>query len=447
MTEQQIQPANADKVVSGFSLMGINPLLLANIAKKGLEIPTPIQSKAIPVALKGSDLIGIAQTGTGKTFAFGIPVLNHLLQNKAGRVLIVLPTRELACQVEENLRNLAKGLGLSGVCLIGGESIGNQIADLRRLPKVLVATPGRLMDHVERGTVKLDNISILILDEADMMFDLGFAREIEQIIKLTPKERQILLFSATMPSVILNLANRYLKSPIRIEVAPAGATVELVDQEIYVVHREDRLIYLEQVLKEFTGSVLIFMRTKHGAADLCKRLKRDNYSATEIHSNLSVPRRRSALASFKSGTSRIMVATDVAARGLDINDIELVLNFDLPANSEDYVHRIGRTARAGKKGKAISFAMPSQRDEIQKIERLIRKNIPFKKMDRVNAPRAPQSFVPGANNETSKFEQRVSMAPKRKFRVRPNFVKTGYKKFDNLPKSNWVDPRKNDFGG
>lgn len=364
---------------SKFGDLAIKPAILTTLEKNGLIEPTPIQSKAIPVAISGKDLIGIAQTGTGKTLAFGIPLVQRLLQDKS-RALVLLPTRELAVQVEESLRKISLNSGLRTISLIGGEAINRQIYGLKYNPRIMIATPGRLLDHYKRKTISLENISVLVLDEADMMFDLGFAPQIEEIIQLTPTNRQTLLFSATMPAPIIKLAEKYLKSPLQIEVAPAGTTAELVDQEIYLVHREERLETLKKILLDYKNLVLIFVRTKHGATNLTEKLKGDGHQVSEIHSNLSFSQRKVALASFKNGTKRILVATDVAARGLDIKDIELVLNFDLPDNSEDYVHRIGRTARAGKGGKAISFALPHQRREIQRIERLIRKNLPLLKI-------------------------------------------------------------------
>lgn len=370
---------NKKTICSSFKDLNIKPAILSLLEKNGLETPTPIQAKAIPVAILGNDLLGIAQTGTGKTLAFGIPVVQRLLQNKS-KALILLPTRELATQVEESLRKICLNSGLRTVSLIGGEPINRQIYSLKYNPRIIIATPGRLLDHYKRRTINLENISILVLDEADMMFDLGFAPQIEEIIKLTPTNRQTLLFSATMPAPIIKLAEKYLKSPLQIEVAPAGTTAELVDQEIYLVHQNDRLNTLKKILLDYKNLVLIFVRTKHGASNLTEKLKNEGHQVSEIHSNLSFNQRKVSLASFKNGTKRILVATDVAARGLDIKDIELVLNFDLPDNSEDYVHRIGRTARAGKGGKAISFALPHQRREIQKIERLIRKNLPLLKI-------------------------------------------------------------------
>lgn len=362
-----------------FSGLGIKDSILKVIADLGLTTPTPIQHQAIPAALSGEDIVGIAQTGTGKTFAFGIPMLQRLALVK-GRGLILLPTRELAGQVEASLRNLGGPLGLRTVSLIGGEAIGRQLNALRRNPHILVATPGRLIDHLKRGSVRLDDISVLVLDEADMMFDMGFAPQIEEVLKRVPANRQTLLFSATMPASVMRLAEKHLRAPVRIEVSPAGSTADLVEQEMLLLSRDSRWEQLLLLLKEYKTSVLIFVRTKHGASKLAKKLQAEKYKAAEIHSNLSFPQRQAALAGFRSGQHRILVATDVAARGLDINGIELVLNFDLPDNSEDYVHRIGRTARAGKKGKAVSFVSPDQIREIQKIERLIRQTLPLRRI-------------------------------------------------------------------
>ncbi len=362
-----------------FKNLGISPAILSILKKMGLETPTPIQSKSIPVAISGQDLFGVAQTGTGKTFAFGIPTIQRL-KEKGGRALVMLPTRELANQVEENLKKLGQGLGLRTISIIGGEAFNKQLFGLRRSPHIIVATPGRLLDHVKRRTIKLDDISVLILDEADMMFDMGFAPQIEEIIKLTPKSRQTLLFSATMPAAIIKLAEKYLKSPLQIQVAPTGTTAELIDQEIYLIKSEDKLNTLEKILNDYKNLVLIFVRTRHGVSNLTEKLNLRGHQVSEIHSNLSFNQRKTSLANFKNGIKRILVATDVAARGLDINDIQLVVNYDLPDNSDDYVHRIGRTARAGKGGKAISFSLPHQRRDIQKIERLIKKNLPIIKI-------------------------------------------------------------------
>lgn len=361
-----------------FNGLGINASILNVLSGLNLETPTPIQRKSIPVAMAGQDLIGIAQTGTGKTFAFGIPMIQRLAQVK-GRALILLPTRELALQVDENIRKLGTSLGVKTAALIGGEAIGKQISALRRNPHVLIATPGRLSDCVRRKLVNLSNIKILVLDEADLMFDMGFAPQIEEILKFVPKERQTLLFSATMPPAILKLVATHMHLPVSIEVAPSGTTVEKIEQEVFVMHKEDKPAHLERVLNKYSGSVLVFTRTKWGAKQLARDAKTAGHKAAEIHSNLSLRQRREALDGFKSRKYRILFATDIAARGLDVNNIELVINYDLPDNCEDYVHRVGRTARAGTKGRAITFATPNQWRDVQKIEKLIKKSLTLTK--------------------------------------------------------------------
>ncbi|MFA5644024.1 MAG: DEAD/DEAH box helicase [Patescibacteria group bacterium] len=368
-----------DGKASGFVGLGIDERILSILTKNGIIEPTLIQRKSIPSAIKGHDLMGVAQTGTGKTFAFGIPLVQSLLCSR-GRALVLLPTRELANQVEENLKKIAGGLGMRTISIIGGEAFNRQLFSLKRNPNIIVATPGRLLDHIRRRTIRLDDISFLVLDEADMMFDMGFAPQIEELIKLIPTTRQTLLFSATMPAVIIKLAEKYLKTPLQIQVAPSGSTVDLIDQEIYLIKSEEKFKNLIKILGDYRKLVLIFVRTRYGASALCKRLNDNGFKSVEIHSNLSFNQRKKSLQDFKDASSRIMVATDVAARGLDINDIQLVLNYDLPDNSEDYVHRIGRTARAGKGGKAITFSLSNQIRSIQKIERLIKKNLPIRRM-------------------------------------------------------------------
>ena len=356
---------------SNFSDIGVSPDILKILDKLSLTSPTPIQKQAIPVALKGTDIVGIAQTGTGKTFAFGIPIIQKLLSS-SGQALVLVPTRELALQVNESIRKLADRLNITTIVLIGGENISRQLFELKRRPRLIIATPGRLIDHLKRKSIKLDQIKTLVLDEADMMLDMGFLPQIEEILRSVPKERQTMLFSATMPVLIANLATKYLKLPIRIEVAPQGTIVKNVTQEMIVLEAKDKMKYLEKIIKENEGSILIFVRTRYGVKNIAKKLIANGHKATEIHSDLSQGQRKKALDSFKSGRSRIMVATDVAARGLDVKGIELVINYDLPDSSSDYVHRIGRTARAGKKGKAISLATPSQLKNIKAIEALIK---------------------------------------------------------------------------
>ena len=408
-----------------FNDLGIKESILKIIYNLGLNAPTPIQRQAVPAVLSGKDIVGIAQTGTGKTFAFGIPMLQQLAINK-GRGLVVLPTRELAGQVEKSLHKLGDQLGLRTALVIGGESVYKQLPALRRKPHIIVGTPGRLIDLLKSKNLNLNNVSVLVFDEADMMFDMGFAPQIEEIMQSVPKDRQTLLFSATMPAAVMKLAEKHLKTPIRIEVAPAGTTAALIDQEIYLLNRDDRWDQLLSLLNEYKTSILVFVRTKHGASKLAKKLKAEKHQAAEIHSNLSFSQRQSSLAGFRSGKYRILVATDVAARGLDINDIELVLNYDLPDNSEDYVHRIGRTARAGKKGKAISFASPQQRREILKIEQLIRKNLPIRKIAASN-----NKVVHTQGNTFSKPNFDQSGRPQTVLRQRPLNKKLKSREQDN----------------
>ena len=364
-----------NKKAQGFNGLGIAPSLLKAIESLGFKTPTPIQLKSIPTAIEGSDLVGIAQTGTGKTLAFGIPMMQILAKEK-GVGLVLLPTRELAFQVEEHLKKIGSKFGLRTVVLIGGAPIGQQIAKLKRRPHIIVATPGRLIDHINRHTAKLNKLKCLVLDEADMMLDMGFMPQVKEILQNVPTDRHTMLFSATMPPAIMDIARNHMKTPVRIEVAPSGTPAKSISQEITMLNREDKFTELLSILNKHKGSVLIFARTKHGVKNLCFRLKRNNFASAEIHSNRTLAQRQSALKGFKEGRYRILVATDIAARGLDINDIEVVVNFDMPESKEDYVHRIGRTARAGKSGLAISFATPSQLGQIKRIERLIKMEIP-----------------------------------------------------------------------
>lgn len=361
-----------------FNNLGIAPEFLKILEYNKFSVPTPIQYQAITPAIEGKDIVGIAQTGTGKTLAFGLPLLQRLNSTRGGMGLIVVPTRELAIQVEEMLQKIGRPLGLVTAVLIGGERIGGQITALRRRPQVIIATPGRLLDHVESGNLKLDRVSIVVLDEADRMLDIGFAPQVKKILSLVPEKRQTMLFSATMPPEIVKLAAAYMASPVRVEVAPTGTASELVDQEIFLVQKESKLKLLGELLNENRGTVLIFSRTKYGARKLCRAVRDMGHRVAEIHSDKTLGQRKEAMSGFKSGKYRILVATDIAARGIDVIGISLVVNYDLPDNTQDYVHRIGRTGRAGEIGRAISFAMPDQRRDVLDIERLVRKQIPLK---------------------------------------------------------------------
>lgn len=394
---------------TGFHGLGIAPRLVAILEQLNYTVPTPIQRQAIPVAVTGKDVVGIAQTGTGKTLAFGVPMIQRLSQ-LSGQGLILLPTRELALQVDESLRKIGHNLGLKTAVLIGGASMSQQIQQLRRGPHVVVATPGRLADHLEQKTFNLSLIKIIVLDEADRMFDIGFAPAIKRILKLVPAGHQTMLFSATMPPAIAKMAAEHMSLPLRIEVAPAGTAAANVEQEIFIVSKEVKLQLLDKLLSDYQGTILLFSRTKHGAKKIVRAIRAMGHSAAELHSNRSLAQRREALDGFKSGKYRILVATDIAARGIDVTGIELVINYDLPDNSEDYVHRIGRTGRAGRAGTAVSFATPDQRNDIRSIERLIKKTIPITALP-VLPPRRPGPSAP-VNPASFNYQPRRPRPPR-----------------------------------
>ncbi len=410
---------------SGFYGLGIAPNILTMLDKLGFTTPTPIQEKSIQPGIDGKDVVGVAQTGTGKTLAFGIPMIQAALQGKPG--LVVLPTRELAYQVEETFKKIGNPLGVYTVLLIGGESIQRQIQGIRRHPMIVIGTPGRIIDHLEQKTINLMKTGVLVLDEADRMFDMGFAPQLKKILAAvpSPKEgRQTMLFSATMPDDILSLARTYMQLPVRIEIAPQGTTAERVTQELFFVQRADKFRLLEKLLGEYRGSVLVFSRTKHGAKKIMTGIRAVGHTVAELHSNKSLSQRREALDGFKNGKYRVLVATDIAARGIDVKGIELVLNYDLPDNNSDYVHRIGRTARAGGTGHAISFATPDQRGDIYAIERLIGKALPLSK---VPTELPPARILP--------IEDRPRFAGRPSFGARPPSSRSPYPSRPSGPRS------------
>jgi ATP-dependent RNA helicase RhlE len=369
-----------------FADLGISENFLAVLTKKGFTVPTPIQHQVIPGALEGKDVVGIAQTGTGKTLAFGIPMIQRLGIVK-GRGLIIAPTRELAIQIDQELVNVAGPLGLKTAVLIGGVPQVRQVKALKNQPHIVIATPGRLVDLMDQKLISLNNVSIIALDEADRMLDIGFMPQIKKIFATIPKERQTLLFSATMPKEISNLAASYMKIPLRIEIAPQGTAATQVEQELFIVRKPDKMRLLDHVLAENKlATILVFSRTKHGAKKIARDIRYMGHTADEIHSNRSQSQRQKALEGFKNGRIRILVATDIAARGIDVKDVSIVINFDLPDNAEDYVHRIGRTGRAGRSGRAMSFASPGEQADIKKIERLIRKTLPILSVPRELPP-------------------------------------------------------------
>jgi len=365
-----------------FDKLGLSAELLRAIADQGYSEPTPVQREAIPVILQGRDILAGAQTGTGKTAGFTLPLLQHLSDNKPGkghrpvRALILTPTRELAAQIAESVETYGKYLPLTSTVIFGGVKINPQIQRLRTGVDILVATPGRLLDHVSQRTLDLSTVEILVLDEADRMLDMGFIRDIRKILALLPQQRQNLLFSATYSKDIRRLADGLLNSPAFIEVARRNTPTELVSQVIHPVDRERK----RELLSFMVGSqdwrqVLVFTRTKHGANRLSKQLEKDGISSAAIHGNKSQGARTRALADFKRGEVRVLVATDIAARGLDIDQLPHVVNYELPNVPEDYVHRIGRTGRAGNEGQAVSLVCVDEHKLLSDIERLLKRDL------------------------------------------------------------------------
>jgi ATP-dependent RNA helicase RhlE len=368
-----------------FESLGLSAELLRAVSEQGYTEPTPIQKQAIPVILQGGDIMAGAQTGTGKTAGFTLPLLQRLSdqavnsRSRAVRALVLAPTRELAAQVYESIETYGRHLPHRAAVVFGGVKINPQIEKLRRGVEILIATPGRLLDHVQRGTVDLSGVEILVLDEADRMLDMGFIHDIRRILKCLPhrKDRQSLLFSATFSRDIKQLANQLLSHPKLVEVARRNSTVDLIDQVVHPVDkRRKRELLSHMIGSQYWRQVLVFTRTKHGANRLTRQLEQDGLSATAIHGNKSQAARTRALADFKKGAVRVLVATDIAARGLDIDQLPHVVNFDLPNVPEDYIHRIGRTGRAGKEGTAVSLVSPDEHKLLRDIERLLKREVP-----------------------------------------------------------------------
>ena len=365
-----------------FATLGVAEPILRALAAENYTIPTPIQARAIPALLGGRDLLGIAQTGTGKTAAFGLPLLQKLSvghvppRPRETKALILAPTRELAVQIEQSLRTYGRFLNLKLAVILGGVSQNAQVNATKHGVDILVATPGRLLDLVQQKHIKLDHVNTLIVDEADRMLDMGFIRDVRKIVGHLPRERQSMLFSATMPDDIVKLVGDMLKNPERIEVTPQSKTADRIDQKLYYVPMQQKRQLLSALLKdEAMNRVIVFTRTKHGANKVAEHLSKTGVKSDAIHGNKSQNARQRALEAFRSGQVRVLVATDIAARGIDIDDISHVVNFELPNEPESYVHRIGRTARAGGEGIAISFCDPSERTYLRDIERLTRNKI------------------------------------------------------------------------
>lgn len=366
-----------------FADLGLSPRIIEALSKTKLTTPTPIQAQAIPHIMKGRDLMGLAQTGTGKTAAFGLPLLHRILDighppgPRNVRALILAPTRELTTQIKENLEIFTKGTAVKVTMVVGGASLFKQAQALSKGTDVLVATPGRLIDLLERGDVSLEKCGYLVLDEADHMLDMGFIHSLRQIAKHIPLKRQTLLFSATMPKDIEEIADTYLRDPIRVQVASPGKPVERISQGVHFLPNGDKARVLEDYLKKHPEEqAIVFSRTKHGADKLAKLLDQWGFKVGAIHGNRSQNQRDRMLADFKAGEMKVLVATDVAARGIDIPTVRHVYNYDMPNVPENYVHRIGRTARAGAEGSSVSFCSPAEMVELQAVEKLLKKPLP-----------------------------------------------------------------------
>ncbi|WP_440634007.1 DEAD/DEAH box helicase [Candidatus Pelagibacter sp. HIMB1485] len=407
--------------------MNFSDLNIENKLKRSIELaefrtPTPIQSQSIPISLEGKDVLGTAQTGTGKTLAFTIPMLNKLLKNKRAMALIICPTRELATQVMETVLKLnIREIGIGNALLIGGESMQKQLRQLKKGARIIVGTPGRINDHIERKSLNLSRVNYLVLDETDRMLDMGFTPQIEIILKFIPKDHQTLLFSATLPENILKISQKYLNNPERVSVGSLSTPIEKIKQETFQITADKKYHELINQLVERSGSILVFVKTKHGADKIVKRLKYDGHKADAIHGNLRQSKRDRVIRGFRNGNSRILIATDVAARGLDIPVIKHVINYDLPQVPEDYIHRIGRTGRAGKDGSALTFLTNNDRSMWRSIQKLIDPDFKVKEEARPNNQKSKKF------NKKNKFKKKF----KNKFSNNKLSKKKKFKKFEN----------------
>lgn len=385
------------KTETSFYHLGLSPDMLGVLDRLKFTTPTPIQQQAIPIGLEGKDIMGIAQTGTGKTMAFGIPTIQRLAA-EGGQAVILVPTRELAIQVEEALSPLLVPFKMTSAVLIGGIKISMQLPDLANNPDIIIATPGRMNDHIYQGTIDLGRVKVAILDEADRMLDMGFEPQVNSVLRCLTNKEQTMLFSATMPADILKLANKYMNLPIRIEIAPSGTATKDVSQELFIVKENLKNDAVKMLLREYKGTVLVFTRTKMKASRVTRNIRNMGHKVAEIHSDRTMGQRTQAIEGFKRGRYRVLVATDVAARGIDISMIELVINYDLPDDAENYVHRIGRTGRAGKEGHAVTLATPTQSQDIKRIENLIKMALPRSEHKQFNQGRFVEGDGGGRSN-------------------------------------------------
>ena len=432
--------------MENFLSLRLEATLVESLAKINFKTPTPIQAKAIPVALEGKDILGTAQTGTGKTGAFGIPLVNYLLKTKKDTALVMTPTRELASQVMQAMNNLIGRGNVRTALLIGGDSMQKQLRQMRRNPRLIVGTPGRINDHLKRNTLKLNNTTFLVLDESDRMLDMGFTPQINLVLDKVPRKHQTLLFSATLPGNIIRLAEKYLYHPVRISAGSTSTPIEKIKQEVLNVKDGDKYNQLIKEIYTRQGSILIFVKTRRNAEKMVKRLKYDDHDADAIHGNLRQNKRDRVIKAFRNNHFRILVGTDVASRGLDIPAIKHVINFDLPQLPEDFIHRIGRTARAGANGSALSFVGDQDRSKWNAIQRLINPN--FKEeyrekeknrrknrgrfFDKKNR-RGKNRFADKKRNNQDKQHQNDDSKKHRSFKFKKNFNRNK-KRFFNKKK-------------
>jgi len=383
------------KQLGRFSDYAFRESLYEDIAAAGYETPTPIQHECIPAVMEGRDVIGLAQTGTGKTAAFALPIIQRVAHRPEMAALVVAPTRELAQQITSMFNELGKSSGLRVATVVGGIPMKHDYEALAGWPNVLVATPGRLIDHIESRAVVLSDIEMLVVDEADRMHDMGFIPQIRRILEALPQDRQTLMFTATMPPEVERIARRHMRSPVRIQVGRRSAPAERAQQHLFRTREDGKTALLLDLLKKTTGRVLVFVRTKRGVDRVARIVASRRYRVTRLHSDRAQPERDEAMSGFRDGRYRIMIATDIAARGLDVANIEHVINYDFPQSPEDYVHRIGRTARVGASGRATSFVTPKDRGLVTELERLMGTKLPMKRprQRKVRRRRAPAAAV------------------------------------------------------
>jgi len=423
--------------MQNFNELDIENKLKNSIKYSNFITPTPIQSKAIPIVLSGKDVLGTAQTGTGKTLAFTIPLINKLIIDKNAMALIICPTRELASQVMSTISKLThEDIRIGNALLIGGESMQRQLKQLNKRARIIVGTPGRINDHLKRKSLNLSRVNYLVLDETDRMLDMGFTPQIEIILKFIPKNHQTLLFSATLPNNILKISEKYLRKPERISVGSISTPIEKIKQETFQITQDKKYHELINQLVERKGSILVFVKTKHGADKIVKRLKYDDHSAEAIHGNLRQSKRERVIKGFRSGRHRILIATDVAARGLDIPLIQHVINYDLPQVPEDYIHRVGRTGRAGKEGSALTFLTNHDRNMWREIQKLINPNFKLeesfnRKYNKKNKKfkKKNKFFKDSLNRNESKYNKKKFNFKKNKFKNRKRPKNFTFKKF------------------